>query len=183
MPPGVFNLVNGDGAHTGHALAAHRDVDMVSFTGSTRAGVAVAKAAADTVKRVAQELGGKSANVLSARRRLRACGDARRQPLFQQQRPVVRVSDAHAGTARTARRSRGHRGARRRGDAGGDAVGRSCGPGTGRAPGAVREGAAPDRPRPRGRRAARGRWPGTSRGPDARILRAPDGLRRRRSRA
>jgi aldehyde dehydrogenase (NAD+) len=64
VPPGVFNLVNGDGARTGHALAAHPDVDMVSFTGSTRAGVAVAKAAADTVKRVAQELGGKSANIL-----------------------------------------------------------------------------------------------------------------------
>jgi aldehyde dehydrogenase (NAD+) len=63
-PAGVFNLVNGDGAHTGHALASHADVDMVSFTGSTRAGVAVAKAAADTVKRVAQELGGKSANIL-----------------------------------------------------------------------------------------------------------------------
>jgi aldehyde dehydrogenase (NAD+) len=64
VPAGVFNLVNGDGAHTGHALASHADVDMVSFTGSTRAGVAVAKAAADTVKRVAQELGGKSANIL-----------------------------------------------------------------------------------------------------------------------
>jgi len=64
VPAGVFNLVNGDGAGTGHALASHADVDMVSFTGSTRAGVAVAKAAADTVKRVAQELGGKSANIL-----------------------------------------------------------------------------------------------------------------------
>ena len=64
VPAGVFNLVNGDGAHTGHALASHPDVDMVSFTGSTRAGIEVAKAAADTVKRVAQELGGKSANVL-----------------------------------------------------------------------------------------------------------------------
>ncbi|HVF65423.1 MAG TPA: aldehyde dehydrogenase family protein [Casimicrobiaceae bacterium] len=64
VPAGVFNLVNGDGATTGHALASHPDVDMVSFTGSTRGGIAVAKAAADTVKRVAQELGGKSANVL-----------------------------------------------------------------------------------------------------------------------
>ena len=60
VPPGVFNLVNGDGPGVGAAMAAHRDIDMVSFTGSTRAGVAVAKAAADTVKRVAQELGGKS---------------------------------------------------------------------------------------------------------------------------
>ncbi|HYF21339.1 MAG TPA: aldehyde dehydrogenase family protein [Ramlibacter sp.] len=64
VPPGVFNLVNGDGVGTGQLLAAHPDVDMVSFTGSTRAGVAIAKAAADTVKRVGQELGGKSPNLL-----------------------------------------------------------------------------------------------------------------------
>jgi aldehyde dehydrogenase (NAD+) len=64
VPPGVFNLVNGDGINVGQAMAAHCDIDMVSFTGSTRAGIAVAKAAADTVKRVAQELGGKSANIL-----------------------------------------------------------------------------------------------------------------------
>jgi aldehyde dehydrogenase (NAD+) len=64
VPPGVFNLVNGDGARAGHAIASHLDIDMVSFTGSTRAGIAVAHAAADTVKRVAQELGGKSANIL-----------------------------------------------------------------------------------------------------------------------
>jgi len=64
VPPGVFNLVNGDGPGVGQAIAAHPDVDMVSFTGSTRAGVLVAKAAADTVKRVAQELGGKSANII-----------------------------------------------------------------------------------------------------------------------
>jgi len=64
MPPGVFNLVNGDGPTVGAALAAHPDVDMVSFTGSTRAGVEIAKLAAPTVKRVHQELGGKSANIL-----------------------------------------------------------------------------------------------------------------------
>ncbi|RLU01127.1 aldehyde dehydrogenase family protein [Ketobacter sp.] len=64
LPPGVFNLVNGDGAGVGTALTSHPDVDMVSFTGSTRAGVAIAKTAADTVKRVAQELGGKSANII-----------------------------------------------------------------------------------------------------------------------
>jgi aldehyde dehydrogenase (NAD+) len=63
-PKGVFNLVNGDGATVGQAIAAHPDIDMVSFTGSTRAGILVAKAAADTVKRVCQELGGKSANIL-----------------------------------------------------------------------------------------------------------------------
>ena len=64
VPAGVFNLVNGDGATVGAAISSHRDVDMVSFTGSTRAGIAVASAAAPTVKRVAQELGGKSANVI-----------------------------------------------------------------------------------------------------------------------
>ncbi len=64
VPAGVFNLVNGDGPGVGAALSAHPDIDMLSFTGSTRAGVLVAKSAADTVKRVAQELGGKSANIL-----------------------------------------------------------------------------------------------------------------------
>jgi aldehyde dehydrogenase (NAD+) len=64
VPPGVFNLVNGDGAGVGVALASHPDIDMVSFTGSTRAGVEVAKLAAPTVKRVTQELGGKSPNIV-----------------------------------------------------------------------------------------------------------------------
>lgn len=64
VPPGVFNLVNGGGPEVGAALSAHPDVDMVSITGSTRAGVLVAQAAAPTVKRVAQELGGKSPNVI-----------------------------------------------------------------------------------------------------------------------
>lgn len=64
VPPGVFNLVNGGGLTVGHALSAHPDIDMMTFTGSTRAGIAVAQAAAETVKRVAQELGGKSANIV-----------------------------------------------------------------------------------------------------------------------
>ncbi len=64
VPAGVFNLINGDGPGVGAALSRHADIDMVSFTGSTRAGILVAKAAADTVKRVAQELGGKSANII-----------------------------------------------------------------------------------------------------------------------
>ncbi|QDZ12863.1 aldehyde dehydrogenase family protein [Devosia ginsengisoli] len=64
LPSGVFNLVNGDGPDVGEAIAAHPDIDMVSFTGSTAAGIKVAKLAADTVKRVAQELGGKSANII-----------------------------------------------------------------------------------------------------------------------
>jgi len=66
FPPGIFNLVNGDGAGVGAHLTAHPDVDMVSFTGSTRAGVAISKAAADTVKRVSLELGGKGANIIFA---------------------------------------------------------------------------------------------------------------------
>ena len=64
VPAGVFNLVNGDGATVGAALASHPEVDMVSFTGSTRAGIEVARNAAPTVKRVHQELGGKSANII-----------------------------------------------------------------------------------------------------------------------
>jgi len=64
VPAGVFNLVNGDGPGVGSALSGHPDIAMVSFTGSTRAGVLVAQNAAPTVKRVAQELGGKSANII-----------------------------------------------------------------------------------------------------------------------
>lgn len=64
VPPGVFNLINGTGPEVGAALAAHPDIDMVSFTGSTRAGTEVAKIAAATVKRVHQELGGKSPDIL-----------------------------------------------------------------------------------------------------------------------
>ncbi len=64
VPAGVFNLVNGDGPTVGSALSGHPDITMVSFTGSTRAGIAVAQNAAPGVKRVAQELGGKSANIL-----------------------------------------------------------------------------------------------------------------------
>jgi aldehyde dehydrogenase (NAD+) len=64
VPKGVFNLINGDGPNVGAALSSHRDIDMVSFTGSTRAGTEVARNAAASVKRVHQELGGKSPNVL-----------------------------------------------------------------------------------------------------------------------
>ncbi|MBC3475827.1 aldehyde dehydrogenase family protein [Pseudomonas taiwanensis] len=64
VPPGVFNLVNGDGVTVGGAISQHPGIDMVSFTGSTQAGILVAKSAADTIKRVHQELGGKSANIL-----------------------------------------------------------------------------------------------------------------------
>jgi aldehyde dehydrogenase (NAD+) len=64
VPPGVFNLVNGDGPGVGAAMSAHPGIDLMSFTGSTRAGIEVAKAAAVTVKRVHQELGGKSPNII-----------------------------------------------------------------------------------------------------------------------
>jgi len=64
FPAGVFNLVNGDGPGVGSQLSAHPEVDMVSFTGSTRAGIAISKAAADTLKRVSLELGGKGANII-----------------------------------------------------------------------------------------------------------------------
>jgi aldehyde dehydrogenase (NAD+) len=66
LPPGVFNLVNGDGVGVGSQLTVHKDVDMVSFTGSTRAGTLISKAAADTIKRVHLELGGKGANLIFA---------------------------------------------------------------------------------------------------------------------
>jgi aldehyde dehydrogenase (NAD+) len=66
LPPGVFNMVNGDGPGVGSQLSAHPDVDMVSFTGSTRAGRLITKAAADTIKRVSLELGGKGANIIFA---------------------------------------------------------------------------------------------------------------------
>ena len=64
VPKGVFNLVNGDGPTVGNAMSLHPDIDMMSFTGSTRAGILVSKSAADNVKRVALELGGKSPNIL-----------------------------------------------------------------------------------------------------------------------
>lgn len=64
VPKGVFNMVQGDGAGVGSAISSHPGIDMVSFTGSTRAGILVAKAGAETIKRIHQELGGKSANIL-----------------------------------------------------------------------------------------------------------------------
>lgn len=66
FPKGVFNMVNGDGVGVGSQLSSHKDVDMVSFTGSTRAGIAISKAAAETLKRVHLELGGKGANIIFA---------------------------------------------------------------------------------------------------------------------
>jgi aldehyde dehydrogenase (NAD+) len=88
FPPGTFNLVNGDGANVGAHLTSHEDVDMISFTGSTRAGVAITKSAADTVKRVSLELGGKGANIVFADADEKA-SHTRRAALLQQLGPVL----------------------------------------------------------------------------------------------
>jgi len=64
VPAGVYNMIQGDGLGVGAAISSHPDIDMVSFTGSTRAGIEVAKSAATSVKRVCQELGGKSPNII-----------------------------------------------------------------------------------------------------------------------
>lgn len=113
VPPGVFNLVNGDGETVGTALASHPDIAMVSFTGSTRAGIAVARNAAATVKRVAQELGGKSANIIledadfekAVSRGAAACFDNSGQSCNAPTRmlvPKARVGEAAAIAARQA---------------------------------------------------------------------------------
>ncbi|SFV36803.1 aldehyde dehydrogenase family protein [Hyphomicrobium facile] len=91
VPAGVFNLVNGDGEGVGTQLSTHPDVEMISFTGSTRAGKAITRAAADTLKRVALELGGKGANLVfadadeqavarSVRRMMENCGQSCNAP-------------------------------------------------------------------------------------------------------
>jgi aldehyde dehydrogenase (NAD+) len=82
VPAGVFNLVHGDGPGVGSALTAHPGIDMVSFTGSTRAGRLVAKSAADTIKRVTQELGGKSPNIILASAPLREAVESGTRTLF-----------------------------------------------------------------------------------------------------
>ena len=83
LPTGVFNMVHGTGPSVGHAMSAHPDIEMMSFTGSTRAGVDVAKTAADTIKRVAQELGGKSPNLIFADADLgRALGNSVRRCFY-----------------------------------------------------------------------------------------------------
>jgi aldehyde dehydrogenase (NAD+) len=83
LPPGVFNMVHGPGPAVGHAMSAHPLIEMMSFTGSTRAGIDVAKTAADTVKRVAQELGGKSPNLIFADADLeRALGNSIRRCFY-----------------------------------------------------------------------------------------------------
>jgi len=113
VPSGVFNLVNGDGPTIGTVLASHPDIDMVSFTGSTRAGISVAQAAAPTVKRVHQELGGKSPNIVLRSANLEAavsagvrrCIDNSGQSCNAPTRllvPMERMDEAIAIAARTA---------------------------------------------------------------------------------
>ncbi len=113
VPPGVFNLVNGDGPTIGAVLAGHPDIDMVSFTGSTRAGISVARAAAPTVKRVHQELGGKSPNIVLRSADLEAAVSAGVRRCFHNSGqscnaptrmlvPMERMDDAIRAAARTA---------------------------------------------------------------------------------
>jgi hypothetical protein len=106
VPAGVFNLVTGYGPVVGEALVTHKEVDMVSFTGSTRAGTRVSELAAATVKRVALELGGKSAGDHPRRRRLRRRGQGRGRQLLPQLRPDLHRAYAHAGAGLALRRSR-----------------------------------------------------------------------------
>ena len=105
VPPGVFNLINGDGAGVGTALSQHPDIAMVSFTGSTRAGVLVAQNAAPSVKRVAQELGGKSANIILDDADLETAVDWRRKRHVSEYRTVVRCTVTHVSTERQDGRS------------------------------------------------------------------------------
>ena len=112
LPAGVFNLVSGTGPVVGEAIAAHPDVDMVCFTGSTRAGKRVAEVAADTVKRVALELGGKSANILLDDldgEQLEQGRPRRRRQLLPQLGPDLHRVHPHAGARGQAGRDRRHR--------------------------------------------------------------------------
>ena len=107
--PACFNLVTGLGPVVGEAIAAHPGVDMVSFTGSTRAGRRVSEVAAQTVKRVALELGGKSPNVILDDADLAGRGRRRDQQVLPELGPDVQRADAHARPARAARRGRADR--------------------------------------------------------------------------
>ena len=100
LPAGVFNLVTGTGPVVGEAIAAHPGVDMVSFTGSTRAGKRVSELASATVKPVAMELGGKSPNVILDDADLAQGGPRRRRQVLPQLRPDLQRPDPDAGPAR-----------------------------------------------------------------------------------
>ena len=100
VPKGVFNLINGLGPEVGAAMSTHPGIDMMSFTGSTRAGIDVVQKAAPTVKRVTQELGGKSPNIILEDADLAKADRRRHRALLQQHGPVLQRADAHAGAAR-----------------------------------------------------------------------------------
>ena len=118
VPKGVFNLVNGLGPEVGAAMSEHPGIDMISFTGSTRAGIDVAKRAAPTVKRVSQELGGKSPNIILEGADLHQGRHRRRDAHVQQLRPVLQRADADDRAAVEDEGSRRHRQGRRRQDQG-----------------------------------------------------------------
>ena len=99
VPAGVFNLVNGDGPGVGSALSGHPDISMVSFTGSTRAGVLVAQNAAPTVKRVAQELGGKSANIICDDEAFEKAVERGARRYVREHRPILRRAFPDAGSS------------------------------------------------------------------------------------
>ena len=106
----MFNLVSGIGPVVGEAIARHPDVDMVSFTGSTRAGKRVGELCMQRVAKVALELGGKSANVILRRRRLRQGGQRRRRQGLPQLGSDLLGADPDARAPRPPGRSRGDRG-------------------------------------------------------------------------
>ena len=110
VPAGVFNLVHGDGPGVGSAMSAHPGIDMMSFTGSTRAGILVAKSAADTVKRVAQELGGKSANIILEGAPLEKAIKNGVIGHVRQYRPVMQCTQPDAGARKHLRTSCRRRG-------------------------------------------------------------------------
>ena len=178
VPAGVFNLVNGDGPGVGTRLSGHPDIAMISFTGSSRAGIAISKNAADTLKRVSLELGGKGANIVFAdapddaveqgvARCFNNTGQSCNAPtrmLVERSRYAEAVEQAKARAEATAvdlasKEGPSHRSARQSR--------------------AVRQGAGVHRARRRGgRRPARGRRRGTAGRHRARVLRAPDRVRR-----
>ena len=175
LPAGVFNLVSGDGPSVGEAIAAHPGVDMVSFTGSTRAGRRVAAVAAETIKKVALELGGKSANIIGDDLDdddLRQGRGRRHRQVLRQLGPDLLGPHPHAGAPLEAGPGRGRRRRHRREVHRGQPVRRrrQARPvGLGRP---ARPGAGLHQRRHRGRRQARGRWPRCARGPGDGLLRA-----------
>ena len=179
VPAGVFNLVDGDGPTVGAALSAHPEVDMVSFTGSTRAGIEVARNAAPTVKRVHQELGGKSPNIILDDEGFAAAVEAGRPGGDDQLRPVLqRARPACSCRARGWPRPPGS--PPRVADAtppGDPAAGAKMGPVVSEA--AVEQDPGPDREGRRGRRRGRRRRAGQARRAGDGLLRPPDHLRRR----